>query len=132
MALFLVFDKKHQNPSGMIPLKRGDDWKLTGKIVEKYAKYEKEVDLTGASATGFFQAADAADTDKVIDVAVQMVNAECGQVKVELAASGTSLVALDEAGTSMYMTVSHPTLGLVTIETEAPILEIKDRGFIES
>lgn len=133
MAIFLVFDKRHFGPNGFIPLKRSDRWLLSGKVVEKYARYEKELDLTGVSgATGFFEAADLEDVDALVPFSLDVIDAKGGQVQLDIPASASSSVALAENGISAYATIDHPDLGLITVETEQPVLEIRDRGFAEA
>lgn len=128
MAIFLKFDKKQTNSSGFIPLKRGDDWKLLGKVIDKYPRVEDDFDLTGVSATAFFSG----DPSGTVTSVVQVTKPDCGGVEIDVPASATPGVALAENGTTIYLVADHPTKGTITIDTELPVLEIKDRGFAES
>lgn len=130
MAIVLTLFKKQTNTSGQVPLKRGDDWKLDGQVIEKYARFQEALDLTGCSATAFFEAS----TGGVVAKAVTLSNASCGIVEIDVASTGvgnTSEVALSENGTTIYCTIQHPSRGLITADMEAPVVEVRDRGFVE-
>lgn len=125
MAKFLILDKKHYDGSkGMIPLKRGDDWLLSGKIVEKYASYQADLDLSGASATAYF-----AGTGTDVTASVTLEDAPGGAISVSLGKEATPGVALAEEGTSLYLVVTGGDGKVFTVETPDEALEIKDRGF---
>lgn len=127
MALYLQFDKRQAAPSGLIPLKRGDDWQLSGQMVEKYARYQSPLDLTGCSATAYFEG----DPSGTVTSVVQVVDELAGLVRIDLPASATPGVALSDSGTTIYTVVTHPTKGTITVENEVPVLEIEDRDFSE-
>lgn len=124
MAKFLDVDKKHFNSAGVVPLRRGDDWKITGTVVDKYARYSAPFDLTGSAATGFWPAA----SGGVIAEPFTVIDAKGGQFEMDVPAADTPNVSTDEA-TTVYATIQHPTLGLITLETEFAILSIQDRSF---
>ncbi len=125
MAKILVIDKKHFAPStGMVPLRRGDDWLLSGQVIDRYAGYQKAVDLTDSGATGFFPAA----SGGTIPAEVTFTNAAAGAVVIALSKEDSANVALAEQGTSLYITLDT-TDGLTTVETPEETIEVKDRGF---
>ncbi len=123
MAKQLVFDKKHYGNDGLIPLRRGDDWVLEGEVVQKSGNYTTAVDLTGASATGWFEG-----DDGDVTVTPEITNAEAGKVKLTVPASSTSAVKVASEGTSCYLTLSM-TEGLTTVEMTQSDLEIKEREY---
>lgn len=126
MAKYLDLDKKQFNSSGVVPLRRGDDWKLKGTVIEKYARYQAPLDLTDVTgATGFFPASSGGSMPAD---AFTIVDAVGGQFEMDLAASATLNVSTEDT-TTIYATIEHPTLGLMTIETEFAVVEIKDRNF---
>lgn len=127
MAIYITFDKKQAAPSGLIPLKRGDDWKLQAQIIEKYARYSAPMDLTGCAATAFFEA----DPSGVVTTVANISLPEAGKLEIDIPASASPSCALNENGTSIYMIIDHPALGTITADSELPNLEIKDRGFVE-
>lgn len=125
MAKFLILDKKHYDPkTGLIPLRRGDDWVLQGQVMEKKGTYQSPVDLTGGAATAFF---DGEGPD--VTTAVTFLDASQGLVEVELDELTSPDVALAEGGTSMYLVFSDTNGVTTTIETPDQPLEIKDRGY---
>lgn len=125
MAIFLQFAKRELGPNGLIPVKRGDDWKLSAFIVEKYSGYEVEVDMTGASATGYFEAA----SGGAVARSVTVVDEIAGEILIEADKTFTQNIALDPDGQSVYVVITHPDRGEITAETQIPILEVKDREF---
>lgn len=125
MAKFLDFDKKNFNSAGVIPLRRGDDWKVSGTIIDKYARYQAPFDLTGISAaTGFWPGA----SGGVIPEPFTILDAKGGQFEMDVPASDTPNIATEDS-TTIYATLQHPTLGLITIETEFAVMSIQDRSF---
>lgn len=127
MAIYLTLDKRQSAPSGLIPLRRGDDWKLKGQIVEKYARYSAPLDMTSCSATASF----AGDPSGIVTAVVSITDSVAGLVEIDVAASASPGVLVSENGTNIYMVMNHPTRGVITVESELPNLEIKDRGFSE-
>lgn len=126
MAKFLILDKKHYDPAtGLIPLKRGDDWVLQGVVTEKKGSYTAPVDLTGGAATAFFD--DGAGGS--VTATVTFTDAAQGVVEVELDELTTPTVGVAEQGSSMYLVFSDTDGVTTTIETQDQPLEIKDRGF---
>jgi hypothetical protein len=128
MAKILILDEKHYI-SGRVPLRRGDQWVLDGKIVDRVKGYDTAVNLTGASVTAFFPADDDADTDSLIAVSGTLTNAECGQVRITVAEDVTPTVALAEQGISPYAVYDTPSDGPFTVEVQSPTVEVLDRGF---
>lgn len=131
MPLIVSLDKKMFSPAtGKVPLKRGDDWELVGKIVEKFSglKGELEVDLTGVSATAYFEAATGGNITKSVTV----TDAVCGKFEIDVPKEDTANIALDPDGQSLYAVLDMPAKGLVTAETESAVLEVKDREHFTS
>lgn len=127
MAKFLVLDKRHYDPqTGLIPLRRGDDWTLAGQCIEKKGTYQSPVDLTGGAATAFFP-----DPTGLSPVAATVVFSDAAQglVSINLPAVDTPNVGLAEGGSSMYLVFRDTGGNTLTMETPDDALEIKDRGF---
>lgn len=128
MAKILEFDKKQFSINGVIPLKRGDDWSLSGQVLEKYANYKAPLDLSKVtSATAFWPHA----TGGVIAEAFNVIDNLGGLFNMPVPASDTVNVGLED-NTSVYATLQHQDLGLITVETEFAVIEIKDRDFQSS
>src|SRR5438552_1296469 len=108
MAIFLSLDKRQFGPNGLIPLRRGDDWKLVGAIIEKYSNYQKDYSLAAYNGASGFLKADASDDDGLIPMSVSIINAAAGEVQLDLAASATPDVALSEDGIGLYMVFDLP------------------------
>lgn len=127
MAKFLVLDKKHYDPAtGLIPLRRGDDWSLQGQVVEKKGTYVSPLDLSGGAATGFFP--DNTGTS-FVPATVTFTDAAQGIVSITLPRVTTPSVGLADGGSSMYLVFSDTGGVTNTIETPDEPLEVKDRGF---
>lgn len=124
MALYLELDKKHYGLSGLIPLKRGDDWELDGKIVDRFSGYRADLDMTSMSATGYFQAA----SGGTVSAEVTKTDESCGKIKIRLPGELSQGVALSEVGQSIYVILNNGTDDR-TVETPDMPLEILDRGF---
>lgn len=125
MAKFLSFDKKNFNSSGVIDLKRGDDWKLQGTVVDKYAKYAAPFDLSDIiSATAYWPAA----SGGVITEAFNIISAKGGQFELDVPASDTPSLSLEDS-TTVYVVIDDANLGIVTIESEYSMISIQDRSF---
>lgn len=129
MAKLLVLEKD-QYLNGKIPLRRGDNWTLRAKVVNRIQNTELPVNLTGAAATGFFKAANSTDPDEVIAVGGTIATGDQGAISFAIDDSITDTIALSEEGISFYATINDGS-SLYTVETTDNPLEIKDRGFVE-
>lgn len=124
MAKSLVFDRKHFNSDGLIPLKRGDDWSLDFKVVEKKGSYVEDVNLTDLSATAWFPG-----ESSPVTCIPTITDASCGKGRIDLPASATSLVKEALNGTTLYITLSNTGGAVTTVETDQEVAEVRDRDF---
>lgn len=126
MAKFLEFDRKQvSHLTGLIPLRRGDDWTLNGKIVEKYGAYKGDVDITGVQEVqfGFLPASGSTP----IAATVEVIDETCAKIKITLAKADTLLVAEAADGVGAAATIIDSLGAEETVETEDLALEILDR-----
>lgn len=126
MAKTLRLDTNNYGPNGTIDLTRGDDWRLTGKIVNVNGPLLEDVDLTGTDAVSGFLPGDTAP----IMCQVTILDADCGKVAISLAASGTSGAQLSDSGTGLYI-VLQDAQGLHTINSLDQSIRISDRAFFQ-
>lgn len=126
MALYLKLDKKQYGKDGLIPLRRGDAWSLLGKVVNRYAGYEEDYDLSDVvgDITGCIENT----TGGSIATTVTIEDAVCGKVTIAAEAEATELADECVAGQSMYLLLQEDD-GPKTVETLDQPLEILDRGF---
>lgn len=124
MSKYVIFDRDQFGSEGLIPLKRGDDWSLRGKIVDLKGTFKDKVNLTGFSATGFFPG-----TNDSLSQVVEIVCAEEGTFRIDIPASASINAALANNGTTMYITISNTDGKTETVETEEEVLEVRDREF---
>jgi hypothetical protein len=125
MAIVLEYDKRHIDPAtATVLLRRGDDWRLSAQIVDRFARYRDDVDLTGAQATAYFEAEDGSASGFPCTVA----NAEAGKLELHVPASSTTALAVADLGYANYAVIEHPTLGTFTAQSVQPV-DIRDRLF---
>lgn len=124
MALILTINAKHFGPNGLIPLRRGDDWKLAAQIQDKKGNYVDVKDLTSHSATAFFNSATGA-----LPATVNITDAQCGNVEILLPSESTPSINLAPEGSSMYVILEDTAGNTTTVEPQFDVLEVKDRGF---
>lgn len=128
MAKFLKLDRKQFSPTtGLLPLYRGDTWNLEGKVVERYAGYETEVDLTGVDVSANFEG----PTGSTITTEVTVVDAACGKVAIAVEPADTELVEESEDGAQMYLILTDGDGDEETVPTPDQPLQVRDRGFYQ-
>lgn len=126
MADYIELNKKQYGIDGLVPLKRGDDWMLLGKIVERYSSYKGDKDLTDVvSATAYFEGA----TGGTIASLVSIDNASCGVISIAVDADDTDDIEESPFGTSFYVVLERAGSQYQTIQTYDFPLNIQDRGF---
>lgn len=124
MARRIRFDRSLiHSESGLIPLKRGDDWLLTGKITQKTGNVETDEDLTGAAASAFFEQASGGTYHRE----VVLNPPDCGKFAITVPKEDTPNLALAELGTTIYLTIQDSN-GISTVDSESE-LEVKNREF---
>lgn len=124
MAKYIKLDKSQYGKDGVIPLKRGDDWVLTGKIVNRSCGEDLTVDLTGLGMTACLPGADGS----TITVDPVAVDAEEGTFTMTVPKAKT-LLTQPSFGTGFYIVLQDNDSNQETVESYDPALEIKDRGF---
>jgi hypothetical protein len=125
MALQLEYDKKHVDPiTATVLLTRGDDWKLEANVVDRYARYRRDADLTGATASAYF----VGDNDAACAFPVVVAVAKCGRLNIDVPASSTSALGLVEFGQPNYVVVESPTLGRQTVRS-VQLVQVVDPSF---
>jgi hypothetical protein len=126
MAKYLQYDLDQYGVDNTIPLTRGDDWTLVGRIFNLNGANQERVDITGnEGATAFFPAADGTLIVGNISVTDPLV----GLLTITLPASGTLLTLLNDTGVSNYITLLDENGLLETINTIDQALKIQDRAF---
>lgn len=125
MAKYLEFDKKHFGVDGLIPLKRGDDWKLDATIIEELSNYRREVNLTDIDVKVFFPSASTGSIEATNVVKID----PCGKIELTLAASASTGVALAQNGTSVFARLENLAGHLETVETKFEPIQVQDQGF---
>lgn len=118
-------DRKHFSPqTGLVPLRKGDDWLLEGKVVEAYAGYKTEVDLSDAAgASAFFPAASGGSFPGVAAV----VDPTCGRIRLSVVPASSAEAQESPEGISPFL-ILNLRGQLITVETREPVLEILARG----
>lgn len=124
MALLLVLDKTQYGPDGLVTLYRGDDWKLTGKVVNQIGSYEQPVDTSQFSVSGFFPSASGGP-----DLPAVAATGSCGAIAISLPAASTPLIQVSSGGEGAYIVVQDAMGKLQTIPTRDQAIAILDRCF---
>jgi hypothetical protein len=131
MAVYLSLDKS-QYLEGLIPLFRGDDWLLTGKIVNQLPQnYFGYVDLAGVSATAYFPTDPTLNLVPVQPAVVQFTNVLEGEFTINLPASASISTLLTPNGSSIYMETKSASGLTTTYQTNDSPLQIQDRTFLQ-
>lgn len=128
MARYLQFDRVLYGSNGNIPLTRGDDWSLTGTVVQLNGANVDPVDLTGNSGlTAYFPGI----TGSVLVGTISVPTPACGRVVLGLPASASINALLTSAGVTPYVQL-RDSAGLHTLFSIDPQpLVISDPGFIQ-
>jgi hypothetical protein len=103
MAKILLLDQG-QYIDGIIPLYLGDDWTLTGKIVNQLpGGYGQDVSLAGLSATAYFPGG--------VTGQVALTNAAAGELSISVPASGTMAASgsVNPNGSAIYLVAQGAT-----------------------
>lgn len=126
MSRLIEFNDKHYNSNGLVELIRGDDISLRARVVEYLRSGSRTVELGNegiTAATAFFKGEDSTLVSSSVDLG------ECEHFQIELPASGSELLKLDNIGTDMYLTVENGDGDLSTIFSRAQIIGVYDRSF---
>lgn len=124
MSLVLILDKPQYGPDGLVTLYRGDDWNLTGKVVNQIGSYEEPVDVSNLAVSGFFPSASGGP-----DLLAPAATGSCGSVSITLPATSTPLVQVNTGGEGPYIVVADQSGKLTTVPTRDQAVAILDRGF---
>jgi hypothetical protein len=124
MALVWKLDQPQYGPDGLVTLYRGDDWNLTGKVINLINGYEQPVDTSAYSATGYFPSASGGP-----DLPCAAATGACGSLAVSLPAASTPLVQVSSGGEGAYVVVADGMGRLQTIPMVDQSLAILDRQF---
>lgn len=124
MSLVWKLDRPQYGPDGLVTLYRGDDWNLTGKIVDFINGYEQPVDTSQYSATGYFPSATGGP-----DLPCAAATGACGSLAVQMPAASTPLVQVSSGGEGAYVVVSDGQGKLTTVPMIDQSIAILDRGF---
>lgn len=126
MSKLVVFDDKHFNSNGLVELIRGDDISLRARVVEFLRSGSRVVQLGNegiTAATAFFKGQDSTVVSSIVDLG------QCEHFQIELPASGSELLRLDNIGTDMYLTVENNNQDISTIFSRAQSIGVYDRSF---
>lgn len=122
MSKILILETEMYAPStGLVPIRRGDAKSLHCKVLDRIGSQIKSVDMTGRSATAYFEGKDSEVVTKVVAVATGVF----GCLEIDLSTTNTAALELNEDGVSFYIKTDQNE----TIETEGSPLEVKDPGF---
>lgn len=121
MSLVWKLDQPQYGPDGLVALYRGDDWRLSGKVVDLINGYEKAVDVSPFAVTGYFPSATG-------QTSFAGVTGACGALAVVVPASASLLLA-ETNGEGAYVVVTDVNTGLQqTIPTLDQAVAIMTRG----
>lgn len=123
MARVIKLDKRQYADDGLLPLFRGDDWSVIGKVVDRVGSYESEVDMSPYSATGYFPAATGGS-----DLPVSAATGECGSVTISVPKEVSPNIALSN-GIGAYIVLQDQSGNLQTVPTIGTDIAVLDRGF---
>lgn len=122
MALMIELTQAMINQRGKVALKRGDDWAVSGQVVDRINKSVKTcVDLSLSSATAYFPAADGTKISVSLPITAQ------GYFTAEVSKEATTGAMLSDS-VNFYVEIQDQE-GLRTVELDSPILEIRDKAF---
>lgn len=124
MALVWKLDRPQYGLDGLVSLYRGDDWRLSGKLINQIGDYEEPVDASIYSVSGFFPALAGGS-----DILAPAVTGSCGLIVVSMPAVSTPLVQENTGGEGAYIVVQDNMGKLQTVPTRDQALAILDRGF---
>ena len=125
MSLVWKLDRPQFGPDGLVSLFRGDDWNLSGKVINLINGYEQPVDVSPYAATGYFSSASGGP-----DLPFPAVTGACGVLAVQVPAASSPLVQESTAGVGVYVVVESGGL-LQTIPTYGEPVAIRDRGCLD-
>lgn len=124
MAILLRLDRA-QYFQGAVRVYRGDQWDLTGQVVDQIGSVVLAKDLTGASATAYFPATGGG----VVAAVVSITDEPQGLIRI---AVGDDVTPMTEVGqVQVYVIVDGiPSAGHpFTAQMPEPDLAIVDRSF---
>lgn len=121
---YIKFNKELYGVDGMIGLVRGDDWLLTGRVVDNVQGVDLEVDLTGDSITGFFPSASGCGI--MLPVTATITNPTVGQIQLSVPKGQSPQVLLSDVGLAPYVTLQSAVLQTI-YPYDAPV-KVTDRG----
>lgn len=128
MALFIDWDQTNYGVDGAIRLYTGDDWHLTGRIVDLIGGVKNRVDLSALQgASAFFPAASGGMMTGLMTV----VDSVAGLVKLSVAASQTPYANISDVPCAPYAVVQSSGL-LQTVPPLDTAVVIADRGSVLS
>lgn len=124
MSRILKLDKKFYSDDGVVPLFRGDDWNLLGKVVDRAGNYETGVDLSPYSATAYFPSASGGP-----DLPAMAATGSCGSLTISMPAASTPNVQSNVGGIGAYVVLKDSQGNLTTVPTVDQAIAVLDRGF---
>lgn len=124
MSLVLKLDKPQYGPDGLVTLYRGDDWNLTGKLINQIGSYEEPVDSSLYSVSGFFPSASGGP-----DILAPATTGSCGSISVNMQAASTPFVQTNTGGEGAYVVIADQSGTLTTVPTRDQAVAIIDRSF---
>lgn len=130
MAIFIELDRAIYDDSGLVPLKRGDDWSLVGKIKSKKGSYKSDLDLSDVNSASAYFPQDSATGGTVV-ASVTIDDPMCGSFTVPVPKEVTTTIQETPSGSKFYM-VLYRDLTEETVETFDSPLDIRDRGFSDT
>ena len=123
MSLVWKLDQPQYGPDGLVSLYQGDDWNLTGKVVNRINGYDQPVDTSAYAATGYFPSASGGP-----DLPFSAVTGDCGVIAVQVPAASSPLVLASTGGEGAYVVVQDHQGKLQTIPTVDQAVAILMRG----
>ena len=123
MAKVLKLDRKFYGDDGLLSLYRGDDWQISGTVVERINGYETILDLSPYTAQSFFASATGGS-----DIPASAATGAGGLVTISIPAASTPLVSLS-SGSGAYIILQDVQGKMQTIPTSDDSIAVLDRGF---
>lgn len=125
MSKYLKFDLPMYGQDNLIPLTRGDDWLLSGKVILLHGDQQDDYDLTAIQgATAFWPGATGALTGSFAQT-----DGKSGKFTIGLPASASIGALLSDTGTQPYILLKEAAPGQTTIYPLDQPLKIQDPGF---